>query len=111
MGALYLGLIDGFAPDLLHALTAGAIACLIWAVAARAEARRADRLRASWLSLLGFALLWLSALARVVQEMLPLAATLSPWLWCLAWTLFLAAHLRTWRVPSPRPVFSGPRRS
>lgn len=111
MGALYLDLIDGFAPDLLHALTAGAIACLIWAVAARAEARRADRLRASWMSLLGFAFLWLSALARVVQEMLPLAATLSPWLWCLAWTLFLAAHMRTWRGPSPRPVFSGPRRS
>ena len=110
MGALYLELMEGFAPDLLHALTAGAIACLIWAVAARAEARRADRLRATWLSLVGFALLWLSALVRVLQEVLPLAGGLSPWLWCLAWVLFLVAHLRTWASPAPRPVFSGKRR-
>lgn len=111
MGALYLKLLDGFAPDLLHALTAGAIACLIWAVTARAEAHRADRLRATWPSLIGFALLWLSALARVAQEVLPLAGQLSPWLWCLAWVLFLVAHLRTWSSPAPRPVFSGKRRA
>ena len=111
MGAMYLEWIDGLAPDLLHALTAGAVACLIWAVAARAEARRADYLRARPLSVIGFALLWFSAALRMFQTALSLPDWASPVLWCLAWGIFVVLHLDTWRRPSPRPVFSGPRRS
>jgi uncharacterized protein involved in response to NO len=111
MGAMYLEWVDGLVPDLLHALTAGAVACLIWAVAARAEARRADHLRARPLSMIGFALLWLSAALRVVQTAPQLPDWASPVLWCLAWGIFVVLHLDTWRRPSPRPVFSGPRRS
>lgn len=95
--------------DALHALTAGAIACSLQAVAARAVATRADRLCASRIDRIAFALLWLGALLRVM----PLADTpfrgIAAVLWALSWLLFVIRHMVALRHPPPRPVFSGPR--
>ncbi|MDW4549298.1 NnrS family protein [Defluviimonas sp. D31] len=97
-------------PDALHALTAGAMSCLIYAVAARAVARRApDRLVAGWPSIAGFVLLWLAAWLRLAQGAVPELAEPAALLWIAGWTLFLIKLAPTLRGAPQRPVFSGPR--
>ncbi|WP_245593424.1 NnrS family protein [Azospirillum halopraeferens] len=95
--------------DTVHALAAGAVACSIYAVAARAVARRADRLRPTVVDVTGFVLLWAAAALRVFgpPDRLWDAALLI--LWCAAWTLFVIRHGAALLHPTPRPVFSGPK--
>ncbi|WP_127561348.1 NnrS family protein [Nioella ostreopsis] len=94
----------------LHGLAAGAIACSIYAVAARAVARRGDRLRTSPADAAGFGLLWAAAAWRVVTPAGSHWDAAAPALWCLAWAIFLARHGAALFRPAPRPVFSGPKR-
>lgn len=94
----------------LHGLAAGAVACSIHAVAARAVARRADRLRPAFLDGVGFGLLWMAAALRVFAEPGTAWHEAAPVIWCLAWAAFLARHGEALFRPAPRPVFSGPRR-
>lgn len=94
----------------LHALTAGAIACTIHAMAARAVARRADRLRSDAVDAAGFAMLWVSAALRVFLPEDATAQSVAPLLWCLCWSVFLVRHGVVLAHLAPRPVFSGPRR-
>lgn len=95
--------------DALHALAAGAVACSIYAVAARALARRADRLRPALVDVLGFGLLWAAAAIRVFAQMDPVFGPVAPVVWCAAWVLFLGRHGAAAVSALPRPVFSGPR--
>lgn len=95
--------------DALHALAAGAVACSIYAVAARAVARRADQLRPAFVDVLGFVLLWAAAALRVFGQTDPVLGPVAPVLWCAAWALFLGRHCAAAVAPLPRPVFSGPR--
>lgn len=95
----------------LHALAAGAVACTIHAVAARAVARRADRLRPVWVDGAGFALLCTAAALRVFAPVGTTGQQAAPVLWCMAWAVFLVRHGAALLRPSPRPVFSGPKRS
>lgn len=95
--------------DALHALAAGAIACSIYAVAARALARRGRHLRPAPVDLAGFALLWLAAGFRVFAPLAAPEAPITPILWCTAWALFLFRHLTALKSPIPHPVFSGPK--
>lgn len=94
----------------LHGVAAGAVGCSIHAVAARAVAQRADRLRASPIDAGGVVLLWMAAALRVVAPAgTPLFAAAAV-MWCLAWAVFLSRHGAALFRPSPRPVFSGPKR-
>lgn len=93
--------------DALHALTAGAMACLIQAIAARATALRGGpSLKAGRGDILAFACLWGAAVVRVA---LPGATTAAGLLWLAGWALFLAMHLAALGHAPPRPAFSGPR--
>lgn len=94
----------------LHALTAGALACTIYAVAVRAVARRADRLRAAPIDGAGFVLLWIAAALRIFAPADTSWHSAAPLVWCLAWTVFLVRHGVALRHPAPRPVFSGPKK-
>lgn len=96
--------------DALHAVAAGAVACAIYAVAARALARRADRLRPAFVDTAGFVLLWLAAALRVFAPADTAWSAAAPVLWCAAWALFLMRHGAALFRPVPRPVFSGPKR-
>jgi uncharacterized protein involved in response to NO len=95
--------------DSVHGLAAGAVACSIYAVAARALARRAESLCADFVDVLGFGLLWLSAALRVLAPLIPVWGAMAPILWCAAWLLFLSRHGAALASPMPHPVFSGPR--
>ena len=95
--------------DALHALAAGAVACSIFAVAVRPLARRARRLHAALVDVMGFGLLWLGAAFRVFGPTGSDWGQVAPVLWCAAWALFLVRHVATSFAPVPRPVFSGPR--
>lgn len=97
--------------DALHALAAGAVACSIYAVAARAVARRADRLRPAIVDIVGFVLLWAAAAFRVFGQTDPALDGVAPVVWCAAWALFLVRHCAALVAPLPRPVFSGPKHS
>lgn len=103
----------GILPEsaVLHALAAGAAACTIHSVAARAVARRADRLRPVWVDGGGFALLYTAAVLRVFAPDGTPWQEAAPALWCMAWAVFLVRHGEALRRPSPRPVFSGPKRA
>lgn len=94
----------------LHALTAGAVACTIYAVAARAVARRADRLRPTLVDGGGFVLLWMAAALRVFAPVGTTGHEAAPVIWCMAWAVFLGRHGAALLRPAPRPVFSGPKR-
>lgn len=94
----------------LHGLAAGAVACAIYAVAARAIARRADRLRPSFVDGAGFILLWTAAALRVFAPPDTLWHAVVPVVWVLAWAAFLTRHGSALLRPAPRPVFSGPKR-
>ncbi|MBA3909467.1 MAG: hypothetical protein C0524_06170 [Rhodobacter sp.] len=93
----------------LHALTAGAVACTIYAVAARAVARRADRLRPALIDGVGFVLLWTAAALRVFAPVGTTWHETAPVIWSLAWAVFFVRHSAALFRPAPRPVFSGPR--
>lgn len=96
--------------EALHALTAGAMACLIYAVAARAVARRGPhRLIAGWASISGFVALWLAACLRLAQGAFPDLGAIATHLWIAGWVVFLMTLLPTLRGAPQRPVFSGPR--
>ena len=96
--------------EALHALTAGAMACLIHAVAARAVARRApERLVAGRASVVGFSAIWLAACLRLAQGALPGVGDIAAYLWMAGWVVFLVTLIPTLRGAPQRPVFSGPR--
>jgi uncharacterized protein involved in response to NO len=98
------------APDSLHALTAGAMSCLIHAVAARATARRAPaRLIAGWTSVFGFSCVWFAAGLRLLEGEVPMLAIPAALLWIAGWITYLITFLPTLRGAPQRPVFSGPR--
>lgn len=94
----------------LHGIATGAVACTIYAVAARAVAWRRDRLRASPFDGGGFVLVWVAAAWRVFAPAESQWAAAASALWGLAWAIFLARHGAALFHPAPRPVFSGPRR-
>ena len=94
----------------LHGLAAGAVACSIHAVAARAVAQRGDRLRASPVDTWGFVLLCVAAALRVLAPAGSAWSAGVPAIWCLAWVVFLTRHGTAVFRPVPRPVFSGPKR-
>ncbi|WP_170416030.1 NnrS family protein [Ruegeria atlantica] len=94
----------------LHSLTAGAMACSIYAVASRAVARRADRLRPAMIDQVGFALLWMVAVLRVFVSVDTIGHSTAPLIWCMAWASFLVRHGAALFRPTPRPIFSGPKR-
>ncbi|WP_170381834.1 NnrS family protein [Ruegeria atlantica] len=95
----------------LHALTAGAIACSIYAVASRAVARRGNRLRPVLIDQCGFALLWVAAVIRVFIPVDTQGHADAPLIWCIVWSIVLLRHGAALLRPVPRPVFSGPKRS
>lgn len=98
------------APEALHALTAGAMSCLIHAVAARAVARRTpERLIAGWPGILGFACIWFAACLRLAEGNIPGFAVPAALLWIAGWTIYLITLIPTLRGAPERPVFSGPR--
>lgn len=101
--------LDTMSGAALHGLTAGAVACSIFAVAARAVARRADRLRPNLVDGGGFALLWTAAALRVFANVDTAGQAAAPVIWCIAWLVFLARHGATLAETTPRPVFSGPK--
>ncbi len=94
----------------LHSLTAGAMACSIYAVASRAVACRADRLRTVMIDKVGFALLWMAAFLRVFVSVDTIGHSTVPLVWCIVWASFLMRHGAALFRPTPRPVFSGPKR-
>ncbi|MCG7519830.1 NnrS family protein [Ruegeria sp. Ofav3-42] len=103
----------GDPPDsaALHALTAGAISCSIYAVASRAVARRDNQLRPPLIDLVGFAFLSVAAAMRVFTPNDAQGYAVVPLIWCIAWAIFLLRHSAALLHPEPRPVFSGPKRS
>lgn len=103
----------GKVPDsaALHALTAGAIACSIYAVASRAVAQRGSQLQPSLIDQGGFAFLWVAAVLRVFAPTDAQGYALVPLIWCIAWAIFLLRHGVALLHPAPRPVFSGPKRT
>lgn len=96
--------------DALHALAAGAVACSVYAVAARALARRTNGLHPAFADLAGFACLWLAAGFRVFAPMGSVWWPVAPALWFSGWGIFAFRHLAALAKPSPRPVFSGAKR-
>lgn len=90
------------APDALHVLTVGAVSCAIYAVAARAVARRCGGLRPSAIDGIGYALLCLAAVLRASSADVP--AVLA---WGACWAVFLWRHVQALGRPLERPVFSG----
>ncbi|WP_377194302.1 NnrS family protein [Ruegeria meonggei] len=94
----------------LHSLTAGAMACSIYAVASRAVARRADRLQPAMIDQVGFALLWMAAILRVFAATDTIGHVAIPLIWCIAWASFIVRHGTALFRPTPQPVFSGPKR-
>jgi len=91
----------------LHALTVGAISGSIYAVAARAVARRNAHLVPLRADLLGYALLWAAAVLRVFSEAGGDLFAIAPMLWIAGWTVFLVRHAIALTYAPPRPVFSG----
>ncbi|MCB2093195.1 MAG: NnrS family protein [Rhodobacteraceae bacterium] len=97
-------------PVALHALTSGAMSCLIYAVAVRAVARRgSDRLVATPISIAGYGLVWVAACLRIGQGMYPDLIPITPYFWVAGWLLFLVSLAPSLRGGPVRPVFSGPR--
>ncbi|WP_170366888.1 NnrS family protein [Ruegeria arenilitoris] len=90
------------AHDALHVLTVGAVSCAIYAVAARAVARRCGRLRPSAIDSIGYALLCLAAVLRASSADVPAALA-----WGACWAVFLWRHVQALGRPLERPVFSG----
>lgn len=93
----------------LHALAAGAVSCSIYAVASRAVARRADRLRPVPVDILGGLLLWAAAAMRVISPPGTVGHEVASALWCTAWSVFVLHHGRAALRPAFRPAFSGPK--
>lgn len=109
-GLALLGVEVLAAPDALHALTAGAMSCLIHAVAARAVARRTpERLIAGWPGLVGFACVWIAACLRLADGYLPALGPSAAILWVAGWSIYLMTLIPTLHGAPQRPVFSGPR--
>ncbi len=109
-GLALLGVEVFAAPDALHALTAGAMSCLIHAVAARAVARRTpERLVARWPGIIAFALVWFAACLRLAEGSFPALSLLAAILWVAGWLVYLMTLIPTLRGAPERPVFSGPR--
>ncbi|SDX85996.1 uncharacterized protein involved in response to NO [Citreimonas salinaria] len=102
------GLVSISRGDALHALAVGAVSCSIYAVTARAVARRRRRLHAAPLDVAGFVLLWTAAATRVFAS--PDMMQTALFLWCAGWIIFLSRHGAALLSPSPRPVFSGPKK-
>lgn len=94
----------------LHALTTGAMTCSIYAVAARAVARRADRLQPAVIDKAGFVLLWTVAVLRVFIPVDAIDHNATLLVWYTAWAFFLVRHGAALFRAAPRPVFSGPKR-
>lgn len=106
-------------PDLLapaaalHALTMGAMGSMILAITARAAMARHDgRLIAGSALVSGFALVWLSALLRVMAGIAPQGwpgPVAAPALfWMLGWAVFLYGFRPALSGPVPTPVLSAP---
>ncbi|MCD9149055.1 NnrS family protein [Pseudophaeobacter flagellatus] len=93
--------------DTIHALAAGAIAGSIYAVAARAVARRADRLCPSLIDIGGGVLLSAAAALRVFAQIDTVWYAAAPAIWCTAWAAFVLRQGTAALQPLPRPVFSG----
>lgn len=95
----------------LHALTMGAMGTMIFAIMARAAMERSEGLlRVSPLLMLGFALVWLSGLIRVlgpllVSDLFAIAHTAAT-IWMLGWVSFLVIYARALGGSVPRPVLS-----
>lgn len=92
--------------DALHAVTLGAVGGSIYAVAARAVARRAKHLTPVPVDLFGFTLLEVATALRVMIADRPMVAGV---VWVACWVVFLVRHWQALYWPAPRPVFSGPR--
>lgn len=116
VGALRLGMPLGALTqtDALHALTMGAAACMIAAVAGRAAARRGDgALQGRPVQASAFGAIWLAAVARLLAglggplvEGWLLASVI---LWILGWGLWLVALLPALVGPPRRPALSARR--
>lgn len=118
-GLLLLGLAL-LAPDrlpvatALHGLAAGAMGTTMLAIMARAAMiRRSGRLVLGRPLALSFALVWLSALVRVLAPFaappLPDPIRVAAAAWMVGWALFVSVHLHALRRPVPRPVLSARR--
>ena len=109
-GLAHLGAPILAAPDALHALTAGAMSCLIHAVAVRAVAQRTtERLIAGRASVFGFFCVWVAVCLRVAEGEIPMLAMPAALLWITGWVAYLITFIPTLRGVPQRPVFSGPR--
>ncbi|MDI3337510.1 NnrS family protein [Defluviimonas aestuarii] len=109
-GLALLGVEVLAAPDALHALTAGAMSCLIHAVAARAVARRTpERLVARWPGIIAFAFVWLAACLRLAEGSFLALSPSAAMLWVVGWSTYLITLIPSLRGAPQRPVFSGPR--
>ncbi|MGR3761792.1 NnrS family protein [Roseobacteraceae bacterium NS-SX3] len=93
----------------LHAVTAGAMGGLVFAIAGRAAAhrRRNGLLKAGACFTAGAALIWLAAAARLAAAGGLQAMAAAGLLWSLGWTAFAAGFLPALRGPPHRPVLSG----
>lgn len=99
------------APAAIHALTMGAMGTMILAIMARSVmARRDDRLVLSRRLALAFALVWLSALLRVLTPVIPSGLPdpirTAAIFWMTGWMLFLCTYVPALRRPVPRPILS-----
>lgn len=119
-GLLLLGM-STLRPDLLaqsaalHALTMGAMGSMILAITGRAAMARRDRMLIAGPALmLAFALVWLSALPRILSGITPPdwpdPVRVSALMWMLGWAVFLAAFRPALSGPVPAPVLSAPQR-
>lgn len=96
----------------LHALTMGAMGCMILAIAGRAAmARQGNRLIASRGLLLAFSLVWLSAPMRLLSPFITTLVGFDPIvaaavLWISGWAAFLVSFVPALRGEVPWPILS-----
>lgn len=95
----------------LHALTAGAMGTMIFAIMSRAAMRRrGGRLLVGRLFGCGYVFVWGAAFGRSVLPLfMPPSESIiqgGVLLWTVGWCLFLTAYIAAFGAPSPRPVFS-----
>lgn len=101
-------------PTALHALTMGAMGSMVYAFASRATMQRTDDgLRPTPLQFVGFALVLVSPLPRLMPLPGPMPMTgyvLAAVTWVLGWGCLVARMARMLREPPPWPVLSASRR-
>ncbi len=98
----------------LHAITVGAMGCLIMAITARAAAKREKGvLHARHGFALCATLIWLASVSRLAAPLLPdhysPVISASALMWCLGWLAFTITFIPALIGPPNRPVLSGNR--